>query len=668
MRPTERSLLRVRVLLILDHLKRSRAYLTRRLWLFGALLLLLCGLAVGQYRWINQVAEAERQRAKTELATALIELESDFDIEVTRALAIFQTPTANPDDYAQRYQQWQHLAPYPGLLRGVYSMDPERPGSLPKPLVAGEPAIPSGQWQRDIEKETSAVFVAKASGVDLPRGFHVVSNERTVHFVGSPKPPLVVDGNPAFVFPIAPIFSTVAIAGHVGPALAFQGINLNRRGSVRIQRPQLGLVVLDAAYIKTVFLPRMVKLHFPKVPPDYDIFVVDKMEGEPSRIVFRSESAAQTPFGHSDGNISLFRLRLDCFLPSTPPGEQRFPQAAANNGVVTSWQDVSEFLSRRPPACGNFGSSLDVNPDGLWDVSARYRAGSLDQAMASFRHRNMLLGGSVLLVLAAGILALLVSTERARALAQMQTEFVLGVSHEFRTPLTVIRLAADNLTNGMVENSQQARTYGEIIGTHVSELSNMVEETLAFARVESKVVLPDSSPVSPAEVVKSSLANCARALQDARIKAELDIAPDLPLVDMDARLMSRCLENLILNATKYAASGQWLEVRIRTVNRSEGERVQISVEDRGPGISALDLPHIFEPFYRGNRNDTTNAPGVGLGLTLVKRVTERHHGAVEVQSVPGGGALFSVFLIPCRVQPDSQRGETHETAITADRR
>jgi two-component system phosphate regulon sensor histidine kinase PhoR len=280
----------------------------------------------------------------------------------------------------------------------------------------------------------------------------------------------------------------------------------------------------------------------------------------------------------------------------------------------------------------------------------------------------MLLGGSVLLVLAAGILALLVSTERARALAQMQTEFVLGVSHEFRTPLTVIRLAADNLTNGMVENSQQARTYGEIIGTHASELSNMVEETLTFARVESKVVLPDSSPVSPAEVVKSSLANCARALQDAGMKAELDIAPDLPLVDMDVRLMSRCLENLILNATKYAASGQWLGVRIRTVNRSEGERVQISVEDRGPGISAVDLPHIFEPFYRGNRNDTTNAPGVGLGLTLVKRVTERHHGAVEVQCVPGGGALFSVFLIPCRVQPDSQRGETHETAITADRR
>jgi two-component system phosphate regulon sensor histidine kinase PhoR len=292
----------------------------------------------------------------------------------------------------------------------------------------------------------------------------------------------------------------------------------------------------------------------------------------------------------------------------------------------------------------------EVNSDGLWELQARYRTGSLDQAIERFRYRNIFLGGSVLLVLASGMLALLVSTERARALAQMQTEFALGVSHEFRTPLTVIRLAADNLTNGMVENSQQARTYGEIIGTHASELSNMVEETLAFARVQSKDFLPDSTLISPAEVVATSLANCSRALEDARMKVELDIAPNLPLVDVDVRLMSRCLENLILNATKYAASGRWMGVRIRTVNRAEGARVQISVEDRGPGISSLDLPHIFEPFYRGSPDDASKGPGVGLGLTFVKHVAERHRGTVEVESPQGAGASFSLFLIPQKVQ------------------
>jgi signal transduction histidine kinase len=428
-------------------------------------------------------------------------------------------------------------------------------------------------------------------------------------------------------------------------------INLVRRGRVRIPQPQLGLVVLDAAYIKTIFLPAVVKLHFPKVPADYDILVVEHMAGQESKVIFRSESTSpQASLAQSDGNISLLRLRLDCFLPSTLTSGQEVLQTASGPGVVTNVQSVSEIFSRRPFACGNAGLASEVNSDGRWELEARYRRGSLDQAIERFRYRNFFLGGSVLLVLASGMLALLVSTERARALAQMQTEFVLGVSHEFRTPLTVIRLAADNLTNGMVENSQQAHTYGEIIGTHASELSNMVEETLAFARVQSKDFLPDSTLISPAEVVATSMANCSWALEDARMKVELDIAPNLPLVDVDVRLMSRCLENLILNATKYAASGRWMGVRVRTVNRTEGARVQILVEDRGPGISALDLPHIFEPFYRGSPDDASKGSGVGLGLTLVKHVAERHHGTVEVKSSQGAGASFSLFLIPQRVQ------------------
>src|SRR6516165_11618204 len=112
----------------------------------------------------------------------------------------------------------------------------------------------------------------------------------------------------------------------------------------------------------------------------------------------------------------------------------------------------------------------------------RYREGSLDQGITTFRRRNLLLSGGVLLVLALGILMLTISAERARALAEMQAEFVLGVSHELRTPLTIIRVAADNLKRGIVKNAEQAHKYGEIIHAHASELSKMVEEKLAFAR------------------------------------------------------------------------------------------------------------------------------------------------------------------------------------------
>jgi len=101
--------------------------------------------------------------------------------------------------------------------------------------------------------------------------------------------------------------------------------------------------------------------------------------------------------------------------------------------------------------------------------------------MATFRRRSLLLSGSVLLVLALGICMLVVLTERARALAEMQTEFVLGVSHELRTPVTVIQVAADNLKKGLVENSEQAYKYGEIIYMYALELLNMIEEALAYA-------------------------------------------------------------------------------------------------------------------------------------------------------------------------------------------
>ena len=118
----------------------------------------------------------------------------------------------------------------------------------------------------------------------------------------------------------------------------------------------------------------------------------------------------------------------------------------------------------------------------------RYRAGSLDQAMATFRRRSILMSCSVLLVLALGILMLVVLTERARSLAEMQAEFVLGVSHELRTPLTVIRLAADNLKKGMVEGPEKAQNYGEIIGTHAAE-TTLLTALAKFIPPEERILL-----------------------------------------------------------------------------------------------------------------------------------------------------------------------------------
>jgi len=193
------------------------------------------------------------------------------------------------------------------------------------------------------------------------------------------------------------------------------------------------------------------------------------------------------------------------------------------------------------------------------------------------------------------------------------------------------------------------------VSTHASELSQMIEETLAFARIESTGLAPRTTAISPEQVVRTSLANCKRALQDAGMELELEIAPALPLVDVDSRLMNRCIENLIQNAIKYAAAGRWLAIRVTRLRKAKGEWVQISVEDRGPGISLLDLPHIFEAFYRGRRSETSQIPGVGLGLTLVKRAVESQRGIVEVESSELTGTSFSLFLPAHRGQHDVQK-------------
>jgi two-component system sensor histidine kinase BaeS len=122
------------------------------------------------------------------------------------------------------------------------------------------------------------------------------------------------------------------------------------------------------------------------------------------------------------------------------------------------------------------------------------------------------------------------------------------------------------------------------------------------------------------------------------------VGPNLPLVCVDENLIVDCLQNLLNNAVKYAASGGWVRVRAEAVPGPGGQRVRISVEDRGPGIDSDDLPHIFDPFYRSEAIRNSQIPGVGLGLSLVKRIIEAHRGTIEAVSSPQSGATFHLYL------------------------
>lgn len=568
----------------------------RRLGVLVGLFLFVCVLGLVQYRWIDQLAQARRQSAQTSSARAFSRFETDFDFEITRAFRVFQMPMRS--DYDARYREWSLRAPYPELIRGIYILERKGGAFAVGPVEPDEPPLRLGSWAQSLPDRPMP-------GID---------------------PILTVEGNPAFLIP------------------AFE-----RRGFALpfpLPPPNVGnrwvLVVLDTQYIENAFLRRLIRADFPTVgsEQEYDLAVVDFTGGTKDRVVFTSERAPEDEFLHSEEAGTFFELRPDCFTPAmqNPVGPPSRP--------IVSRDLLTDILAQTASSCGSLVASSDRRARGRWEMLIRYKAGSLDRAVAAFRYRNLLLSGAVLLVLFVGGCVLIASAERTRALAAMKTEFVLGVSHELRTPLTVIQVAADNLTKGLVESSDSARKYGEIIQAKASELSGMVEETLTFGRLESMPFVPQAalSVLAPQEIVLNALAKCGAALRAGSIEVEQHITSDALLVRVDRPLVQRSIENLIQNATKYAAAGRWIAIHLDRERRPGAEFVCISVHDRGPGITSADLPHIFEPFYRGKAAEISQVPGVGLGLALVKGIVESHGGAVEITNAVTGGTIASIFL------------------------
>src|SRR5262249_2712843 len=149
-------------------------------------------------------------------------------------------------------------------------------------------------------------------------------------------------------------------------------------------------------------------------------------------------------------------------------------------------------------------------------------------------------------------------------------------------------------------------------------------------------------PVEMTSLVRDVVSASAALTEAEQIEVALDLPDELPLVLADEGAIRRALQNLLTNAVKYGADGRWIGVSAQ--HASARDEVQIAVSDRGRGIDANDLAHIFEPFYRGRYAVERQIHGNGLGLSLVQRIAEAHSGRVTVRSAPGEGTTFTLHL------------------------
>lgn len=241
-----------------------------------------------------------------------------------------------------------------------------------------------------------------------------------------------------------------------------------------------------------------------------------------------------------------------------------------------------------------------------------------------------------------GVVVVLRDVTERRQVEQMRSEFIANVSHELRTPLTSISGFLETLLDGALEDRELARHFLQIISDETRRITRLLDDLFALSNIEYRRVTPRRDNVYLADVAGRVREIFLPQAQEKNIRLVNNMQHDLPPVVGDSDMLTRVLINLVDNAIKYTPEGG--TVSIKSGLRQTGE-VYISVSDTGIGIPADSLPRVFERLYRVDRARVKgNGSGYGLGLAIVKHIVELHRGRIEVQSTPGVGSTFTVFL------------------------
>ena len=214
------------------------------------------------------------------------------------------------------------------------------------------------------------------------------------------------------------------------------------------------------------------------------------------------------------------------------------------------------------------------------------------------------------------------------------------VSHELRTPLTAIMGHVDILSSCSIEEEALWRRSQRFISGEVERLARLVDDLLTFSRLETSPA--QMRPVKVRAIAEEAISALWEAAERAQVTLLLQAPPGLPRVLADPDRLQQVFINLLDNAIKYSSGGATATIRLY----HEGNVVRVEVADTGPGIATDDLPHIFEPMFRGSTAAIRASLGTGLGLTIVKTILEQHGTTISVESMRGEGTTFT-FRLPC---------------------
>ena len=632
--------------------------MNKALFTYGFLFILisaLATLAVFQYKWIGSVSEAEKIRLENSIDASTENFLADFSsifsgLRSRFSLSLAQNEDLSAEEVGQLYTEWKQENDYPDLIDGVY-------------LVSN-----INEDRQDIQyyDPGQKIFIA------------ITENSPVQTRINYLYPALIdtnlkisvrdlVQSYPNFGFP------TIVMV----PVQKVSLITLNRDGNVSGMDVRLSMNIssdilmlkLNDSILKNKVIPTLAERYFSQDYREiYNLGIYrmnddsvswyyreDLMEIPDNPLVDKAitfnKRAELVMVGRSSFKLSDIPLnpqKLDLSIGA--PGSLQVSEVMTNSDTDTAGGNLVRFNFRDPllkndgSNSSSFSTIQSVIRDNSWKFVLSFRAGTLDAYINEARFRNLLISFGILLVLGITGVLIIINNLRSRKLAEQQMAFVSGVSHELKTPVTVIRSAAENLLEGVVKDEKRQKKYAEIMLKEGKRLSTMVDQLLSFAGIQSgkqSLVFTEMNTMSLIQELNEELQNIltksGTAIQYFKPKNPITF-------EADPEALKTALINLLLNAIKFSEKDPDIRFRIELKRDSGRENILFKVEDEGMGIPEEEQREIFKPFYRGEKAAAMQIKGNGIGLSLVRKIAEEHGGDVQVKSESGEGSVFTLTI------------------------
>ena len=282
-------------------------------------------------------------------------------------------------------------------------------------------------------------------------------------------------------------------------------------------------------------------------------------------------------------------------------------------------------------------SQLFVN----WKVALFDRDGkSIEQLVGKEKQLYLVLFVGIIIVMLIGIVVMVRAVIHELEISRMKSEFVSSVSHELKTPLSLIRMFGETLDEGIVTDEKKRREFYSIIRKESERLTHLIDNVLDFSRMDSGVKKYYFEDADLVKVVRSSLEAYKFHIRDNGFEIESELPNELITLKIDKDAISQALLNLLSNAVKYSEKRKYILVKVFRNSNS----AMISVTDSGVGIAKEELKKIFDKFYRVPTTKVRETRGSGLGLALAKHIIEAHGGSIKVESEVGKGSKFTIKI------------------------